>query len=197
MAARFPKPWFRPFRGIWYVTLDGRQIGLGPNRDEAFKQYHGLMAAGRPKPVSCDSVVALVDAYLEWRRVKRIARARRTSGTPIVCSDSPRPSRPIFGRFSSVRFTFSNASTRWTGLDRTRSGTICARSNVPCVGRSSRATTSVRRSRPMLFACFNFTCSTPTPATGTCSGQFLICHASGTCRTLSPAAAVPLCGTYG
>ncbi len=71
MATRFPKPWFRPSRGVWYVTLDGRQIGLGPNREEAFQQYHKLMTAGRPMPVASDSVLALVDAFLDWCQKNR------------------------------------------------------------------------------------------------------------------------------
>ena len=40
----FPKPFFRTGRGVWYVEIDRRQINLGPDRDEAFRHYHELMA---------------------------------------------------------------------------------------------------------------------------------------------------------
>ena len=40
----YPKPFFRAPRGLWYVQLDGRQVNLGPDRDEAFRRYHDLMA---------------------------------------------------------------------------------------------------------------------------------------------------------
>ena len=71
--ARFRKPFFRPARGLWYVQLDGKQINLGPDKDEAFKAYHGLMQqrAEAPKPVAPSApdqrlVVVLVDEFLDW-----------------------------------------------------------------------------------------------------------------------------------
>ena len=30
---RFPKPWYRAQRGLWYVTLDGHQINLGSDKE--------------------------------------------------------------------------------------------------------------------------------------------------------------------
>ncbi|TWT34444.1 hypothetical protein [Blastopirellula retiformator] len=41
---KFPKPWFRPKRGLWYVTLNGRQVNLGPDKEAAFEQYKQLLA---------------------------------------------------------------------------------------------------------------------------------------------------------
>ena len=41
----FPKPFFRPRRGLWYVQLQGRQVNLGPDERAAFAGYHQLMAA--------------------------------------------------------------------------------------------------------------------------------------------------------
>ena len=46
----YPKPFFRAPRGLWYVQIDGRQVNLGPDRDEAFRRYHDLMARGRDAP---------------------------------------------------------------------------------------------------------------------------------------------------
>lgn len=70
--ARFRKPFFRAPRGLWYVQLDGKQINLGPDKDEAFKTYHGLMQqrAENPTPVEVPPdprlVVVIVDEFLEW-----------------------------------------------------------------------------------------------------------------------------------
>jgi integrase len=63
---KFPKPWYRPNRGVWYVTIDGRQHNLGPDREEAARRYHELMARPQPKKVAAGSVVAVIDAFLDW-----------------------------------------------------------------------------------------------------------------------------------
>ena len=47
---KFPKPWFRPSRGLWYVTLNGVQHNLGPDKDAAFAQYRQLL--GQPGQVA-------------------------------------------------------------------------------------------------------------------------------------------------
>jgi hypothetical protein len=62
----FPKPFFRKDRGLWYVQLHGKQHNLGPDKDAAFTAYHKLMAQPEQKPVRSDSVVAVIDEYLEW-----------------------------------------------------------------------------------------------------------------------------------
>jgi hypothetical protein len=51
---------------VWYVTIDGTQHNLGPDREEATRQYHQLMAQPRPKKVLANSVPAVVDAFLDW-----------------------------------------------------------------------------------------------------------------------------------
>lgn len=68
---KFPKPWFRPGRGVWYVTLQGKQINLGPNRDLAFRRYHELMVKPANMRVSGNSLVAIIDAFLEWCQANR------------------------------------------------------------------------------------------------------------------------------
>jgi integrase len=62
----FPKPYFRKGRALWYVQIDGRQINLGPNRDDAFDRYHQLMANPRQRRVASGSLAAIIDAFLEW-----------------------------------------------------------------------------------------------------------------------------------
>ena len=72
----YPRPFFRAPRGLWYVQIDGRQVNLGPDRDEAFRQYHDLMARGRDEPESStgDSVVSVLDAFLDWCQKHRAPR---------------------------------------------------------------------------------------------------------------------------
>jgi integrase len=41
---KFPKPWYRGSRGVWYVTLDGVQHNLGSDKATAFEQYKKLLA---------------------------------------------------------------------------------------------------------------------------------------------------------
>jgi hypothetical protein len=40
--SHFPKPFFKKARGLWYVEIDRKQINLGGDRDEAYRQYHQL-----------------------------------------------------------------------------------------------------------------------------------------------------------
>jgi len=72
----YPKPFFRAPRGLWYVQIDGRQVNLGPDRDEAFRRYHDLMARGRDAPEAStgDSVVSILDAFLDWCQKHRALR---------------------------------------------------------------------------------------------------------------------------
>lgn len=71
---KFAKPWFRPSRNTWYVTLDGKQINLGRNQKQAFEQYKQLLARPRPKVlVASDSLVAIIDAFLDWCQKHRAA----------------------------------------------------------------------------------------------------------------------------
>ena len=48
------------------MAIDGTQHNLGPDRDEATRQYHQLMAQPRAKKVLANSVPAVVDAFLDW-----------------------------------------------------------------------------------------------------------------------------------
>ncbi len=62
----FPKPFFKPSRGTWYVQLDGRQINLGPDQDKAFTRYHELMNRPRPTTITSEALVLVIDAFLDW-----------------------------------------------------------------------------------------------------------------------------------
>jgi integrase len=69
----FPKPFFRKSRGLWYVQINGQQHNLGPDQTKAFEQYYDLMRQPQPKRVASDSVVAIIDAFLEWCQKHRAA----------------------------------------------------------------------------------------------------------------------------
>ena len=38
------KPFFRKQTSSWYVLIDGKQVNLGKDRKQAFREYHRLMA---------------------------------------------------------------------------------------------------------------------------------------------------------
>ena len=63
---RVSKPWWWVSRQSWYVQIDGRRHNLGPDRTSAHQRYHELMAQPRKKPLAADSVVAIIDAFLDW-----------------------------------------------------------------------------------------------------------------------------------
>lgn len=73
---KFPKPWHRKGRG-WYVTLDGKQIKLGDDRDEAFDEYKRLLSRPETVPVNSEAVVALIDQYLDWCQKHRAEETYR------------------------------------------------------------------------------------------------------------------------
>jgi hypothetical protein len=67
--AHFPKPFFRTARNAWFVQIGPRQINLGTDKDEAFRQYHQLMAEPSETPAVQNPsklVVVVVDAFLDY-----------------------------------------------------------------------------------------------------------------------------------
>ncbi len=64
---RKPKPWFRKSTKSWYVQIDGVQVPLGRDKEEAQQKYHRLMA-GRPNGQTVGRVDALLDEFLEFVR---------------------------------------------------------------------------------------------------------------------------------
>ena len=67
----FPKPFYKKARGVWYVEINRKQINLGPDEKEAFRQYHLLMGKPREQAVSPESLLAIIDAFLEWTQKNR------------------------------------------------------------------------------------------------------------------------------
>jgi integrase len=70
---RRPKPFFRKQTQTWYVQIGRRQINLGRDEKEAFKQYHALML-GSQEPSPDMSLSVLLDEYLEWCSKNRAKR---------------------------------------------------------------------------------------------------------------------------
>jgi integrase/recombinase XerD len=64
--ARQPKPWFRKSRNAWFVTVNGQQHNLGEDKKEAYERFHQLMLQPVQRKVSSQSLVALIDIFLEW-----------------------------------------------------------------------------------------------------------------------------------
>ncbi len=64
--ARRPKPWYREARGAWFVTLGGVQHNLGPEKKDAFDRFYELMRQPHQVKVDSRSIVALIDAFLDW-----------------------------------------------------------------------------------------------------------------------------------
>ncbi|MEI6539410.1 MAG: site-specific integrase, partial [Planctomycetota bacterium] len=69
--ARSAKPWYRKDRKAWFVTIDGIRHNLGPDKTEAFRQFHALMREPKHKEVKSQSFVAIADAFLEWLQKHR------------------------------------------------------------------------------------------------------------------------------
>ncbi len=72
MSKKYPKPWFRPGRNVWYVTINGVQHNLGPDQEAAFERYHRLMAESSSKAASSHpaSEAESVDDFVETLAVK-------------------------------------------------------------------------------------------------------------------------------
>ncbi|MBX3414029.1 MAG: tyrosine-type recombinase/integrase [Pirellulales bacterium] len=64
--ARASRPWFWKARRRWFVTIDGKRHDLGPDKKAALTTFHELMARPQKRAVRSDSVVALIDAFLDW-----------------------------------------------------------------------------------------------------------------------------------
>jgi integrase len=62
----FPKPFYRKSRKLWYVQIQGHQHNLGPDREKAFTAYHEMMARPEKQVVASESVVALIDRFLDF-----------------------------------------------------------------------------------------------------------------------------------
>lgn len=71
--ARRPKPWFRKERQAWFVTINGAQHNLGPDKNQAYDRFHELMRQPTQRRVSSQLMVAITDEFLDWCSRNRAA----------------------------------------------------------------------------------------------------------------------------
>ena len=74
---KFPKPWFRKDRKAWFVQLHGKQVNLGPNRNDALNKYHELMSKPLQQRAEPTAVVTILDQFLDWTSKHRAPRTYR------------------------------------------------------------------------------------------------------------------------
>ncbi len=66
------EPWFWEARGEWFVKINGKRERLGADKDEAFRQFHKLKSQDpKQQSVTDDSLVAILDAFLDWTHENR------------------------------------------------------------------------------------------------------------------------------
>jgi integrase len=58
--------WFWAARGEYCTTIDRKRHRLGANKKAAEKRYHELMAKPERRVVSSDTVVSIIDSFLEY-----------------------------------------------------------------------------------------------------------------------------------
>ncbi|AWM36983.1 site-specific tyrosine recombinase XerC [Gemmata obscuriglobus] len=77
--ARTPKPWFREDRNAYFVTIDGTRHNLGPDKKEADRRFHELMARPEkptPSPANRSDRTAadVFEKFLDWCQKHRSPR---------------------------------------------------------------------------------------------------------------------------
>ncbi|MEZ6056962.1 MAG: hypothetical protein R3C01_09675 [Planctomycetaceae bacterium] len=74
--SRARKPWFRKSNKRWYVEFDGKQVNLGPDKKEALRQFHDLMAKPELDRTTVRSLSIslpeIVDHFLDWVHRNRV-----------------------------------------------------------------------------------------------------------------------------
>lgn len=77
--ARKSKPWFREARGQWYVQHKGRQVPLGPEKEEAHRRWHNLMAlSGVNTAGDANPFQIIADEFLDWIKRNKKAKTYKT-----------------------------------------------------------------------------------------------------------------------
>jgi len=60
---RTPRPWYRKNRDSWFVTIAGQRHNLGPEKEEALRRFHEMLAQA-PAEVSSGSLAYILDKFL-------------------------------------------------------------------------------------------------------------------------------------
>lgn len=80
--ARQAKPWFWKARKAWFVTVAGVRHRLGADKESAFRAFRELMKRPVVTHTAGDSLVAVIDAFLEWVQCHRSPDTLRHATDP-------------------------------------------------------------------------------------------------------------------
>ncbi len=83
------KPFFKKSHSAWYCQLKcGKQVRLGTDKDEAFREYHRLMAGELPV-TNRTTVAQLVDQFLVVVREKKSASSLKLTPDQLTFNAFP------------------------------------------------------------------------------------------------------------
>lgn len=92
-----PKPFWREFTKCWYVQIGKKQVRLDPDREEAYRRYHEIMARKpeeplEEKPASGQLVIQVLDTFLDWVKANKAEKTYTWHKNHIqaFCDDIPR-----------------------------------------------------------------------------------------------------------
>ncbi len=74
--ARVPKPWYWKQRKVWCVYIDGKKHILHPDREEAHRLFHAIMAKPPEEghaTVASGSVMEITEAFMDYTKLHRAA----------------------------------------------------------------------------------------------------------------------------
>jgi integrase len=74
MARRPAKPWFRKDSQAWFICINGKQMNLGKEKEEAHRRFHEIMATNAPpkkEELSVHLAVELIELFLQWTEAHR------------------------------------------------------------------------------------------------------------------------------
>lgn len=66
-----PEPWWREDRKAWFVQINRKRHNLGRDKKTAWQRFHELMAQPQKQAISSESVVAIIDSFLDWTQKRR------------------------------------------------------------------------------------------------------------------------------
>ncbi|MEM9657743.1 MAG: site-specific integrase, partial [Planctomycetota bacterium] len=108
---RIPKPFFRKQTQSWYVQIGKKQVNLGRDEQDAWDQYHKIMAQRDSVDVPDDAVCNLLNHYLGW------LKKNRAEATYKKCRFHLRKFAQYIGRRLRVRKLKRHLVARWVEQD--------------------------------------------------------------------------------
>ncbi len=115
MAKRSPKPWFHKQSGNWKVQFGTKQVNLGPDETEAWKQFHQMVESNvTGKDPTCRDVF---NAYLGFCETKRAPSTFNTAQRHL------KRAHQFLGERMKVRALTPNHMDDWIKRDYRNSST--------------------------------------------------------------------------